>query len=482
MSTLTHLNLWWRNREQNDNVPNDRYIKELFMKLSSPRHIYHIFPLGALRQTSGYEYAYLSETRFDNIRKLETLLPRLKELCIDTLLLGPVFHSEHHGYEPVDNFRLDPRLGNNEDLEAMIHFFHQNNIKVWLDAVWNHTGQRHRAFQDIEKSGSASQYSSWYKEINWNKSDSCGHSFTISGWNGHLHLPELNLKNPDVIRETQDQLAYWIERFEIDGVRIDAADVMDLKFLKELSDFAHKQKPGFFLMGEVIHGNYQNWINSGGLDSVTHYEGYKSLWSSFNDRNFHEIAWSLNRLFNKESGIYNYFKPVLFNENHDVTRLASQLNNQQHLYPLHLFHYTLPGIPSVYYGEEYALESYKKESNDWNLRPPLSAITPDEKHPHLPKDIARLARFRQNHPALSEGNYTQLHVDNELLIFMREYEKECLIVAINGSHDSRYVEFEIPLADRTLHDCLNDKNYSRLVQKGKLSLEIPGNWGRVMSL
>ncbi len=153
-------------------------------------------------------------------------------------------------------------------------------------------------------------------------------------------------------------MAHWIEDYDLDGLRLDAADVIDPEFLKILSAFCRERRSDFWLMGEVIHGNYAQWAPGAGLDSVTNYELYKGLWSSHNDGNYFELAWSLNRQFGPE-GLYrgqNYYN---FADNHDVDRIASTLGDPGYLYPHAILTATVPGIPSVYYGSEVGSKARK---------------------------------------------------------------------------------------------------------------------------
>jgi hypothetical protein len=183
--------------------------------MKSPNHIYHLFPLGALYDKANHSYR--------SIREIESWIDHWKRLHIDTVLLGPVFESVSHGYDTVNWRRVDPRIGSSEDLQFLIHRLHENDIRVVLDAVWNHTSRKHFAYRDLQEKGMHSKYADWFRQIDWNKPNKCGDSFTVEGWNGFQELPQLNLNSSSVQQEIMDVASLWIESLDIDGVRLDAA-------------------------------------------------------------------------------------------------------------------------------------------------------------------------------------------------------------------------------------------------------------------
>lgn len=310
---------------------------------SNNAFFYHIYPLGlcgAPRQND------LNTPPVARLEKIYGWLDHIQSLGCNALYLGPLFESSSHGYDTADYYRVDRRLGSNEDLAKLTAECHRRGMKVILDAVFNHTGRDFWAFRDIQHHGGNSSYTGWYQNLHFNGHSPMGDPFQYESWAGHFSLAKLNLNHPDVKGHLFGAVRAWVEQFGIDGLRLDAADVMDHGFLQELSAFCRELRPDFWLMGEVVHGDYRQWANSRELDSVTNYEAYKSLYSSFNDANFFEIAYALNRQ-SGESGIYRGLKLYNFVDNHDVNRIASQLKNQAHLYPLYALYFTTPGIPSI---------------------------------------------------------------------------------------------------------------------------------------
>ena len=258
---------------------------------------------------------------------------------------------------------------------------------------------------------------------------------------------------------------------------LDAADVMDIDFLKELSAFTKSLKPGFWNMGEVIHGDYNNWVNSNALDSATNYECYKGLYSSHNDENFFEIAYSLNREFG-EKGIYKNLMLYNFADNHDVNRVASTLKKIEYLYTLYGILFTIPGIPSIYYGSEWGLKGIKKNNSDDELRPEINLYSLDDRFSaiDLSEAIKKFIKCREKSAALKYGNYKELFVSQSQFAFKREFENETVLVAVNSSDK----EIEIKLKETINaegNDILNNENL--LISN---TIKIPLHWLRIVMI
>lgn len=442
--------------------------------MKSPNHIYHLFPLGALYDKANHSYR--------SIRTFESWIDHWKRLHIDTVLLGPVFESVSHGYDTVNWRRVDPRIGSWEDLQSLIQRLHENDIRVVLDAVWNHTSRKHFAYRDLQEKGMHSKYADWYRQIDWNKPNKCGDSFTVEGWNGFQELPQLNLNSSSVQQEIMDVASLWIDSLNIDGVRLDAADVMDRNFLKKLSSFCRSRKENFWLMGEVVFGNPRLWLDEAELDSVTGYEVYKSLWSSFNDNNFFEIAYSLKRLFANNTGLCREKHLTLFNENHDVSRVRSILKDPSDWYPLHFLFYTLPGIPSIYYGEEFGFQAIKGNQEDSNLRPSIKGIPPETiPEPHYLGVLEHLSGLRLSKKALLEGGYTELEVTSRRLAFKRTHGSGDLMVFINGEKNPTAFLINENNPNIIWIDITDPQAAPYRAENGKIKVLVDANWGKVLT-
>ncbi|MCH4284700.1 DUF1653 domain-containing protein [Absiella sp. AM54-8XD] len=411
---------------------------------------YHIYPLGFC----GCEQ-YHQESINHRILKLKEWIPHLVDMHINAVYLGPVFESYEHGYDTSDYRMIDHRLGTNEDFKEVCDALHEAGIRIVLDGVFNHVGRRFWAFLDVIEKGQASCYCSWFHNLNFYGQSPCGDPFTYDAWEGHYNLVKLNLRNEEVVSYLLESIAMWMDEFHIDGLRLDAADCIDQDFFRRLKQFCKEKAPDFWLMGEIIHGDYNRWANDEMLDSVTNYECYKGLYSSHNEKNYFEIAYSLNRQFGN-GGIYRNLNLYNFVDNHDVNRLASTLKDSNDLKNVYTMLYTMPGIPSIYYGSEWAVKGTKHDGSDADIRPclPLEDPSYDEE---LCEHIAMLGKIYGELSALRYGAYEQLVVRNEQFAFMRKDEKTHVVVAFNVSDDT--FTMELPCAAFAYKDMCKDVVY-----------------------
>lgn len=406
---------WYTN---SGDIMNENWIKDAVF--------YHIYPLGFC---GAPRFAHEETEIRHRILKIIDWIPHLQEMSINALYLGPIFASYEHGYDTSDYRMLDPRLGTNEDFQTVCDALHEAGIRIVLDGVFHHVGRSFWAFKDLCENKEQSPYKDWFSNLDFHRSSPYGDPFSYEAWEGHYNLVKLNLRNEEVISHLLESVGMWMDAFHIDGLRLDAADRIDHAFFQRLHTFTKTKNPQFWLMGEIIHGNYRVWANDTMLDSVTNYECYKGLYSSHNTKNYFEIAHSLNRQFAK-GGIYEDLCLYNFADNHDVNRLASVLTNPNDSFNLYTILYTMPGIPSLYYGSEFSLTGTKHDGSDADIRPALTLEDINEAHP-LYRHICMLGKLRHRHCALRGGSYEQVVVRNEQLIYRRADENEVLYIACN---------------------------------------------------
>lgn len=393
---------------------------------------YQIYPLGfcgAPKENDGQ--------LVPRIRKVVDIIPHIKKLNIDAIYFSPVFESDRHGYDTRDYTKIDVRLGSNEDFAFVCKTLKENGIKVVLDGVFNHVGRGFFAFQDVLQNRENSIYKDWF-HISF-EGDSCfNDGLWYEGWEGHFELVKLNLENPNVIEYLFSCIKMWIEEFNIDGLRLDVAYCLKESFMRKLREFSNSVGEDFFLLGEVLFGDYNRIVNDEMLHSCTNYECYKGLYSSFNDMNLFEIAHSLNRQFGKEgSAIYKGKHLLSFADNHDVIRVASILKEQKHLPLVYALLFGMPGIPCIYYGSEWGITGVKDKNSDDDLRPEIKAPEWND----LTTLISSLALIRKQHKSLVFGEYKSVVLTNRQLIFEREFEGERIWVAVNADSSEYYARF-----------------------------------------
>lgn len=389
--------------------------------------IYHIYPLG---MCGAPEYNDFSSAPSDSLSKLEQLIPHISDQGFNCIYFGPLFESTCHGYDTADYAKIDRRLGTNEDFASLSEKLHTAGIRVIVDGVFNHVGRDFFAFRDVLAKREASPYAGWFN-INFGGNSNYNDGLWYEGWEGHYNLVKLNLRNPAVKQYIFDRIRDWVNEFSIDGLRLDVAYCLDLDFLRELKSFCCSIKPDFFLLGEVVHGDYNRWCNDQMTDSVTNYECYKGLHSSVNCANMHEIAYSLNRQFGKEHWcLYTGKNLYNFVDNHDVSRISSVINDKSLVPCVYSMMFSMPGIPSVYYGSELEFSGDKKDG-DPCLRPAMTISDVENYNGSLSEHIKRLAEAREQSAALRRGSYAQLYVASKQLVFEREYNGERVICAFN---------------------------------------------------
>ncbi len=259
--------------------------------------------------------------------KLNAWAEHAARIGCTAIYIGPLFESGSHGYDTIDYRRVDRRLGTNEEFKEFVAGCHARGQKVIVDGVFNHVGRDFFAFQDLKANRENARYKDWFCDVNFWGNNEYNDGFSYGNWGGFNLLVKLNQRNPEVQNYHFDTIRFWVDEFDSDGIRLDAADVLDFDFMKGLRRLANEVKPEFWLMGEVIHGDYSRWANPEMLHSVTNYELHKGLWSGHNDHNYFEIAHTMRRL----QGLCHDTKLYLFSDNHDVERLPNKLRNKEHI-------------------------------------------------------------------------------------------------------------------------------------------------------
>ena len=430
---------------------------------------YHIYPLGLTGAPKENDYG-------TPVHRLNTLLPwidHIKEIGCTALYIGPLFESVGHGYETTDYKKLDSRLGTNEDLTNFVKACHEKGIRVIFDGVFNHTGRDFFAFKDIQKNREHSPYVNWYCNVNFGGNTEYNDGFSYENWGGYNLLVKLNQRNPEVQNYICDVIRFWVSEFDIDGIRLDAADVLDFDFMRILRHTADEVKKDFWLMGEVIHGDYSRWVNGQTLHSVTNYALHKALYSGHNDHNYFEIAHTVKYLQNMgDLDLYNFV------DNHDVERIHTKLQNKAHFAPVHVLLYTLPGVPSIYYGSEFGIDGKKEKFSDASLRPALDLNDYADAATKNPCTalIATLGKVRQRTPALSYGSYAELALTNRQFAFARDLEGIRVIVTVNN--DDNDAEMNLPTGSAPEYvGALTGQKVS--AQSGRIRVRVAANSGEI---
>lgn len=351
------------------------------------------------------------------LRRLVDWLDHAIKLGASGIALGPIFASRTHGYDTTDHYRIDPRLGDDADFDHLVAEAHRRGLRVLLDGVFNHVGvdfPRHREAADDVAAAR------WFR----------GRPGRFHTFEGHDGLITLNHDNPEVVDYTAEVMAHWLGR-GADGWRLDAAYAVPQHFWAATLPRVRERYPDAWFVGELIHGDYAAVVEAATFDSATQYELWKAIWSSLNDGNFFELDWALQR----HNDFLSRFAPLTFIGNHDVTRIASRLEDPAHAAHALVLLLTIGGVPSVYAGDELGFRGVKEERFGGD-----DAVRPEFGSPPLPLDAVGvetwalhqyLVGLRRRHPWLHAASTTALRLDNRHYVYETRNGDDALLVALN---------------------------------------------------
>ncbi len=362
---------------------------------------WHVYPLGFVGAPARLESQEVSH----RLAHLGAWLDHAVALGCSSLALGPVFSSASHGYDTLDYFTIDPRLGDDDDFDHLLQAAHARGLSVLLDGVFNHVSRRNRIVQDAQSAGPDSDAG---RMVRW-----CAGRLDV--FEGHSDLVALNHDNPAVREHVTRIMNYWCGR-GVDGWRLDAAYSVNPEFWAAVLPSVREKHPDVWIFGEVIHGDYAGIVRASGMDSVTQYELWKGIWSSIESRNFFELDHALGR----HNEFSDAFTPMTFVGNHDVTRIASRVGQDGAVLATAILA-TIGGIPLIYYGDELAYRGVKEErfGGDDDIRPVFPASPADLSN--LGADTLRahqsLLGLRRRHPWLVDARTESLDLTNERYVY-----------------------------------------------------------------
>lgn len=378
---------------------------------------WQIYPLGfvgAFPTPEGSAQAGPGEHR---LRRLVEWFDHAIELGASGVALGPIFASRTHGYDTTDHYRIDPRLGDDGDFDYLIAEARARGLRVLLDGVFNHVGVDFGRYRDAAHDDAAAH---WFR----------GRPGRFHTFEGHSELITLNHNNPEVVDYVADVMSHWLQR-GADGWRLDAAYAVPQQFWATVLPRVRERHPGAWFVGELIHGDYAAIVEEATFDSATQYELWKAIWSSLNDGNFFELDWALQR----HSTFLASFAPLTFIGNHDVTRIASRLEDPRHLQHALVLLLTIGGVPSVYAGDEFGFRAVKEEryGGDDAVRPEFGS--PPVQLDDFGAEVWRLHQFlvglRRRHPWLYSATTTSRRLANRHYVYETRSGDDALVVALN---------------------------------------------------
>lgn len=367
---------------------------------------WHVYPLGATGAPIRDRHEHPDDGAGRRLHRLEPWLDHVVDLGCDGILLGPLFASAQHGYDTLDHFALDPRLGDDAEWDHFVREARRRGLRIMLDGVFNHVGIDHPLVARTLEAG--------HGPVRTTERD--GHRIP-QAWEGHGDLAELDHHDPEVVELVTEVMLHWLRR-GADGWRLDVAYAVPPQFWATVLPRVREEFPDAFFLGEVIHGDYPQIARAGTLDTVTQYELWKATWSALHDRNMWELAWALQRHdeFSAQSLMQTFVG------NHDVTRIATRVGTHGAAAAAVLL-LTLPGMPSIYYGDE--LGWHGEKGSSWAADAPLRPELPrspweafgdlDDEGQQLFGLHQRLVALRRAHPWLTRGRVEVLDRTNETI-------------------------------------------------------------------
>ena len=413
------------------------------------------------------------------IEKFDYLL----DLGISAIYLNPIFQApSNHRYNTTDYFKIDPKLGDMADFQALLDLAHRNGVRIILDGVFNHCGRGFFAFADLLENQEDSPYRDWFHPTSFPIDGySPGEAKQYLAWWGIKSLPKFNTNNPAVRRYLFDVARYWIQQ-GADGWRLDVPnEIDDDTFWAEFRHVVKSVNPDAYLLGEIWTAD-PRWVGDQHFDGLMNYPVRECLLRILLSQTIDATTCtskmnSLLQMYPREN-VYAMFIPL---GSHDTERILTKLeDNIDKVKLAFLIQFAFPGAPSIYYGDEIGMRGGKDpecrgtfpwDENQWNHE--------------LRAWVKMLIAIRRRNLSLREGEFIHIMTDDRRRIFgfARTLEAEKILVAINASSSRRILHLPIQQLEweegRILHNMLGSEEY--LVCREHVTITLPpwsGVWLR----
>lgn len=442
--------------------------------------IYEIYPLGFFSCPKINPIAKISPSIREikpqhRLASIREYYPYFKELDIDTIYFGPIFESCTHGYDTINYFQIDRRLGTNELFKEIITELHQLKIKVILDGIFNHTSRLFPAFVDIKNKLKQSPFQQWYKNINFADNNIWQDNFSYTFWKDQVELPKLNLDNQDVRKYIYQITYHWLKQYSIDGWRLDVAYEISPQFWQEFSKVCRDVNPNCLLIGEIIEQNLNLWVNNKTLHTASNYQLYSNMIDAFNQNNF----WLLKEEFARQDKIYSTIKPIIFTGNHDTSRLITSIKQPKNYFSLLSLILTNPNLLQIYYGDELGLWGERNIGNDHELRKSMPNVNNLNQIQKTYLDqTKKLIKIRKKFN-LQNTSLQILHVDHQLFIYHLSGK---ILVIINTFSQKKLIKIQLPTFIQSIKNELSNMQTTININNNLLSLTIDPSTPQIFSI
>ena len=432
------------NRDRMFDCPQNLREEEMFEvpEWAANKVVYQIFPsrFAASRSVDKELWYKAPITSMDNLhgdlRGIIEHMDYIQDLGIDVLYMTHIFKSNScHKYDTIDYYQIDPSFGTKEDLKELVQKAHERGMKVVLDAVYNHTGREFFAFQDILEKGEKSKYLDWYFIDDLPLKSEWGEIPNFKCFAYYGGMPKLNLKNPEVEKYITDVASYWIKECDIDGWRLDVGDEISHLFWKNFRKAIRSVKKDMLIIGEIWH-YAGDFLEGDEWDTVMNYPFYLNLIDLLADKKIN-VSQFVQNLGYLEGRLNKKCYPLMWNliDSHDTARFLHICNDnkkKQHLAAA--FQLLLPGMPMIYYGDEYAMPG----ANDPDCR---RGMYWDEEYQdkEMFKWYKQLLQVRKTHACIVEGESLETisEDDDETIVMIKKGDKETIALIFNCSNSTK---------------------------------------------
>lgn len=367
-------------------------------------------------------------------------LDYLQELGITGIYLTPVNESpSSHKYDTADYWKIDSHFGTEDDFKELVKKAHEKGIRIMVDCVFNHSGEKFMPWQDVLQKGPESEYFDWFMINEWPINFKGGAAkkkqyYTFAFFD---KMPKLNTNNPKVRRFFLDICKKWVEEYKVDGLRFDVANEVSHTFLKELHSEMKAINPDIYLLGEIWH-DALGWLRGDEFDAVMNYplgQSIKDFWIDKTLTN-EDFEYTVNRCY---TGYMQQTNDVLFNllDSHDTKRLRSEVHSLDEFYQQLAVLFAMPGSPCIYYGTEIAMEG--GHDPDCRRCMPWKKIEAGEFDDKI-DIIKKLIALRKNEKLLQSRNFH----------FPAEYENPRVIHFTKVGWVDNYVEVIINCSEEAV--------------------------------
>ena len=438
------------NRDRMFDCPQNLREEEMFEvpDWAANKVVYQIFParFAASQQVDKEQWYKAPISSMDDLhgdlRGIIEHLDHVQNLGIDVLYMTPVFKSNSsHKYDTIDYYQIDPSFGTTEDLRELVQEAHKRGMKIVMDAVFNHTGREFFAFEDIMEKGEKSKYLDWYYIEKFPLKSERGEIPNYKCFGYYGGMPKLNLKNPEVEKFITDVACYWIKECNIDGWRMDVGDEISHYFWKNFRRAVKAVKKDMLIIGEIWH-YAGDFLEGDEWDTVMNYPFYLNLIDLLADEKI-QVSQFIQNLGYLKGRLNKKCYPLMWNliDSHDTARFLHLCNGnkkKQHLAAA--FQLLLPGMPMIYYGDEFAMPG----ANDPDCR---RGMYWDEEYQdkEMYEWYKKLLWIRKKHACISEGELIGAITkdEEETIVLIRKNVEETIASIFNCSSNAKnFSEYE----------------------------------------